>query len=153
KVKIKGKGFRVSHRAGYYEKAVYAERTPLERRFEAAEVIASGSATQELRVKSLAVPYRQTSSGGLLPGVLEVDGPSLLAKSRGDTLGLEVYGYALDPTGRLVDFAAVTSNLSLPRVGDKLRQRGLQVHAAFTLPPGRYDLRFLVRDAETGRQG
>jgi hypothetical protein len=38
-------------------------------------------------------------------------------------------------------------------VGEKLRQRGLQVHAAFTLPPGRYDLRFLVRDAESGRQG
>ena len=153
KVKIKGKGFRVSHRSGYYEKAVYAERTPLERRFEAAQVIATGVGPTDLRLRSLAVPYRRTPQGVVLPVVLEVDGASLLAGQKGDTLGLEIYGYALDPTGKLVDFAAATSTLSLARVRDKLRQRGLQVHAAFTLPPGRYDLRFLVRDAATGRQG
>jgi VWFA-related protein len=153
KVRIKGKGFRVSHRSGYYEKAVFAERTPLERRFEAAQVIATGVGNGELRVRSLAVPYRRTTTGVVLPVVLEVDGAALLAGQKGDTLGLEIYGYALDPTGKLVDFAAATSNINLARVGDKLRQRGLQVHAAFTLPPGRYDLRFLVRDAATGRQG
>jgi VWFA-related protein len=153
RVKIKGKGFRVSHRTGYYEKAAYAERTPLERRFEAAQVIATGVGANELSLRSLAVPYRRTPQGVVLPVVLEADGASLLAGQKGDTLGLEIYGYALDPTGKLIDFAAATSTLSLARVGDKLRQRGLQVHAAFTLPPGRYDLRFLIRDAATGRQG
>ena len=153
KVKIKGKGFRVSNRSGYYEKAAFAERTPLERRFEAAQVIATGVGPSALRLRSLAVPYRRTPAGVILPVVIEVDGPALLAGQKGDTLGLEVYGYALDPTGKLVDFAAVTSNLSLAKLGDKIRQRGLQVHAAFTLPPGRYDLRFLVRDAATGHQG
>jgi hypothetical protein len=154
KVRIKGKGFRVSHRSGYYEKATFVERTPQERRFEAAEVIATGVGPQELKLRSLAVPYRRTPAGVILPVVIEAEGASLVQGQQGDTLGLEVYGYAVDSaSGKLVDFAALASNVSLARFGEKVRRRGVQVHAAFTLPPGRYDLRFLVRDANSGRQG
>ena len=34
-----------------------------------------------------------------------------------------------------------------------LRARGLQVHGTFTLAPGPYTLRFLVRETDTGRVG
>jgi hypothetical protein len=38
-------------------------------------------------------------------------------------------------------------------VGGRIRERGLQCHATFTVPPGKHSLRFLVRDATTGRSG
>jgi hypothetical protein len=46
---------------------------------------------------------------------------------------------------------ALVSNLDLAKVGDRLRQTGLQAHATFTLPPGRHSLRFLLRDVVSGR--
>ena len=67
-------------------------------------------------------------------------------------MGLELYGYALDESGAVEDVVAIVSNFDLARVGAQLRH-GLQLHATFTLPPGKHTLRFLVRDSETGRTG
>ena len=58
KVKVRGKGRDVSHRSGYFERTAYAERTPLARRFEAAEVIAKGIVDDEIPLRVSAVPYR-----------------------------------------------------------------------------------------------
>jgi hypothetical protein len=84
---------------------------------------------------------------------LEIDGRGLLDRGPGDTLPLEIYGYALDEAGTVEDVVGLVSNIALPKVGHRLRERGLQCHATFTLSPGKHSLRFLVRDAETGRSG
>jgi hypothetical protein len=48
---------------------------------------------------------------------------------------------------------ALTAALDPAVVGARLREHGAQLHATFTLPAGKHDLRFLVRDATTGRSG
>ncbi len=48
---------------------------------------------------------------------------------------------------------AFTASLDPAVVGARLRDHGAQLHATFTLPAGKHDLRFLVRDAATGRSG
>ncbi len=154
KVRVKGKGMSVSHRSGYFERQPFTQHTELAKRFEAAEVIAKGVTGGEIDVRALAVPYRAPGGRITLPVVLEVDGKSLLArKGGGDTLGLEVYGYALDENGGIEDVVALVSNVNMRKLGGTLRERGLQCHATFTLEPGRHSLRFLIRDAETGRSG
>ncbi len=153
RVRVKGKGHRVSHRSGYFEREPYAQRTPLARQFEAAELVAKGMTGGEIGVKAMAVPYRDGAGRLTLPVVLEIDGASLLQRAAGERLGLEIYGYALDQRGVVEDFVAFASNLSLPQVGARLRERGLQFHASFALKPGRHNLRFLVRDADDGRTG
>jgi VWFA-related protein len=153
KIKLHGKGFKVSHRSGYFERKPFEDQTPLAKRFEAAEIIAKGVTGGEIEVRALAVPYRNAAGRATLPVVLEMDGPSLLGKGKGSNLGLEVYGYALDEAGTIEDVIGLVSNLNLPKVGERLRGRGLQCHGAFTLAPGKHSLRFLVRDAETGRSG
>ncbi len=152
KVRYKGKG-RVSHRSGYFERAAFAERTPLQRQFEASELVAKGITGGVLGLKALAIPYRDAQGQVTLPVVIAVDGPSLLDGAGKERLGLEMYGYAIDADNRAVDFVAVAKDLSLARVREPLRERGLQCHAVFALSPGRYTLRFLVRDGETGRSG
>jgi hypothetical protein len=87
-----------------------------------------------------------------VPVVLEALGADLLAGTD-KALSLELYGYAIDEAGGVRDFIAVASNLDLAKVGERLRASGLQAHATFTLPPGRYSLRFLLRDGATGRSG
>src|SRR5207342_2011046 len=50
RVRTSRKGAQVSHRSGYFERKPYAETTPLEREFEAAEVIAKGVERGEIGV-------------------------------------------------------------------------------------------------------
>lgn len=155
KARLRGRGLRASHRSGYFERAQFAARPELARRFEAAEVLVKGVSGGDVEYSVLATPYRPRGDGyTLLPVVLDVDGESLLggAASSG-RFGVEIYGYALTPDGGVADMAALTSNVDLALAGARLRRHGLQCHLTFALAPGRYDLRFLVRDSETGRLG
>lgn len=155
KVRVRGKGLRASHRSGYFEREPFSARPDLARRFEAAEVVAKGLVGGEIDYGVLATPYGPAGGGrALLPVVLDVGGAALLGDApRGERLGLEIYGYAMAADGSVADLAAYASNLDLATVGARLRRHGLQCHLTFALAPGAYDLRFLVRDADTGRMG
>lgn len=151
KVKVKRAGLQVSHRAGYTvpdPKAVPASTVQLQ----SAEAIAKGLSGGALRLSAVAVPYRSPQGEVSLPVVLEIDGESLLAGA-GKALSLEIYGYALDATGRIQDAVGLTPTLDLEKLGPGLRKTGLQVITAFRVQEGPVDLRFLVRDPASGRTG
>jgi VWFA-related protein len=151
KVKVKRAGLQVSHRAGYTvpdPKAVPASSVQLQ----SAEAIAKGLSGGALRLSAVAVPYRSPQGEVSLPVVLEIDGESLLAGA-GKALSLEIYGYALDATGRIQDAVGLTPTLDLEKLGPGLRKTGLQVITAFRVQEGPVDLRFLVRDPASGRTG
>jgi VWFA-related protein len=153
KVRLRAKGTRVSHRSGYFERAAYTDRSPLQRQFEASELVAKGITGGALGMKAMAIPYRDASGRVQLPVVLALDGASLLEGAASERVGLELYGYAIDEQGRTVDYLAAASNLPLARLRGAPDVRDVQCHAVFTLTPGRYTLRFLARDGETGRTG
>jgi VWFA-related protein len=154
KVEVARKGLRVSHRRGYAERGGDdGETTALAQRLEAAETIAKGITGGAIGLDVIAVPYRDAEGTDTLPVVVAVDGASLLDRGPGDALRLEIYGYALDADGRIEDVMTLSPTLSLPTVGETIRRGGLQIQTAFRLGPGPHDLRFLVRDAETGRAG
>ncbi len=151
KVRVDGKGLSVSHRRGYFEPLSFDKQPLLARRMKDAEEVAKGVAGGAIGARVLALPYRATPAGTLVPIVLEIDGPTLLDRGAGTEIPLSAYGYALDDAGRVEDFFHVASRLDLSKVGDRMRERGLQLHSTFTLPAGRHSLRFLVRDEATGR--
>lgn len=154
KVRVKGQGLEVSHRTGYLEPETATATVDAQtRRMQAAEAIAKGITGGEIDVRALAVPYRDAQGRVSLPVVLEVDGSSLLPPSLSGELVLEVYGYAFDDQGTVVDLMALTPSLTLEKLGARIRESGLQFHTAFAVKPGRLDLRFLVRDAKSGRMG
>jgi VWFA-related protein len=151
KVKVKVKSTSVSHRSGYVERPEYQTRSPLARRFEAAEMIAKDAGPREIPLSVMALPYVRTGGKVAVPVVLEASGKSLLLGGAQERLGLELYGYAIGEKGEVEDFVALVSNLDLAKVGARLRQTGVQAHATFTVPPGRHSLRFLLRDVVSGR--
>jgi VWFA-related protein len=154
KVRVKGRGLEVSHRTGYVEPAAAAAPGDAgARRMQAAEAIAKGLSGGEIDVHIVAVPYRDAQGRVSLPVVLEVEGASLLPPAEKGDLPLEVYGYAFDEKGSVVDLMALTPTLTLEKLGARVRENGLQFHTAFAVKPGRHDLRFLVRDASSGRLG
>lgn len=153
KVQVRGKDREVSHRSGYFERAAYADRPSLARRFEAAEIITKGIDVDDIPIRVLGVPYRTADGKVTLSFVLEADGEALLRGARGGRVALEIYGYALDEAGTVKDMVAFSSALDVATVGPRLRARGLQCHSTFTLAPGRHSLRFMVRDSASGRTG
>jgi VWFA-related protein len=78
KVKVKTKGASVSHRSGYFERPDYQARSPLARRFEAAEMIAKDAGPREIPVSVLALPYVRANGKVSVPVVLETSGAALL---------------------------------------------------------------------------
>lgn len=151
KVKVRGAG-EVSHRAGFYETSPDLARNPLVQRFQAAEAVIKGVTGGEIGLRTVAVAYRTEDGRLTVPVALHVDGPSLLARGKGDELPLEIYGYALNEQGGVEDVFAMAPRLALAKVGAKLKESGLLVQTAFAARPGRYSLRFLVRDTATGRK-
>ena len=152
KVKVRRPGLSVSHRAGYTmipdPKTVTAPTAQLQ----AAEAIAKGISGGAIRLSALAVPYRGPQGEVSLPVLLEIDGESLLAGA-GKTLSLQIYGYALDASGRIQDAFGLTPTLDAEKLGPALRQKGIQVLTAFRVREGPADLRFLVREPASGRSG
>ena len=153
KVEVRGKDRQVSHRSGYYERTAYADRPSLARRFEAAEIITKGIDLDDIPIRVIGVPYRTGEGKVTLSFVLEADGEALLRGAQGGRVALEIYGYALDDAGTVKDLVAFTSSLDVATTEPRLRARGLQCHATFTLAPGRHSLRFMVRDTASGRSG
>jgi len=151
KVRLKGKGYRVSHRVGYTESS--PESSSALRRLEAAEAIAKGLSGGPIATEALALPYRNAQGRISVPVILQVDGRSLLDRGPGASLPLEVFGYAFDASGHVEDMVALVSTLDLSKLEPKLKQTGLLVQASFSLPPGRHSLRFIVRDSGTQRRG
>jgi hypothetical protein len=152
RVRVREKGYKVSHRVGYTERSPDTAQG-LARQLEGAEAITKGLSGGPIGVEALALPYRNAEGRISVPVVLQVDGRSLLDRGPGTQLPLEVFGYAFDATGKVADMVALSSGLDLAKLGPKLEKTGLLVQATFTLPAGRHSLRFMVRDGEKQRRG
>ncbi len=151
-VKLKRGDLTASHRRVYVLPDSGASRDPSVAQLQAAESIVKGLSGGAIALRVVALPYRDAKGRTLLPVVLEADGASLTSAGASQ-LELEVYGYALDGEGRIRDVLSSNPTLDLARLGDRLRARGLQVITSFALPAGPADLRFLVREAVSGRTG
>jgi hypothetical protein len=153
KVELKNapRGTRLVYRPGFYAPKPYDQRSPLEKRFEAADQILSGAAGGALEASVLAAPFHAEKGRGYVPVIIDVDGPKLLAQSSGDKLYLEIYAYAIAKDGGVADFLSQNMGLDLEKVRSKLEAGGLKFFGDLDVPAGSYQVRVLVRDSKTGR--
>ncbi|HEX5758042.1 MAG TPA: VWA domain-containing protein [Thermoanaerobaculia bacterium] len=152
KVRLKGgpRGARVSHRAGYYAPNPMRVAQPLEQRLVTASEILGSEEGGSLPVSALAVPLAGSGGKAVVPLLLEVDGPALLAGHVGRALGVEIYAYALGAGGAVEGFLTQRLDLDLDKVEDELRAGGLRFYGELELPPGAYSVRLLVKNAQMG---
>jgi VWFA-related protein len=152
KIRVRGDGLQVSHRRGYVIADPKREATPATAALQAAEAIAKGISGGELALKAVSVPYRNGSGGVSLPVILEVDGRRL-SELKAKQLALEVFGYAFDAGGRILDLMTLAPLVDLAKVRPALEAKGLQVITSFAVPEGSVDLRFLVREKTSKLSG
>ena len=149
-----GKAGRVIHRPGYYAPRPMAQQNPMEKLFSTASEVMSGEESGSVSAAVMAAPFRVAGSeSAYVPVVIEVDGPSLIAGKQGATLPTEIFVYAMDQSGSVQDFLTQTLGLDMAKVEGTLRQSGLKFFGHLELPPGKYSIRTLVRNGNTGNYG
>lgn len=151
---------RVRHREGFYAPRPPGEVGPRESRTEAAALLLAGEEMGGLgvRVRGTALDYVDGRARVSL--VAEVpDARALAGRGAGEAGGapVELYVYAFDSEGRIADFLAQELTLDLSQSagaaegGPDAGPAGLKVVGTLDLPPGRYELRTLVRAGGAAR--
>ncbi len=145
------RGSRVVSRPGFYAPRPYKEQPALQRLLETASDV-MGEESGSIATSVLAAPFAAGDRGdrAWIPVVIEVNGVSLLAGRQDPKLPVEIYVYALDQNGSVVDFATQTVGLDLTKAESALRQGGLKYFGQLQLPQGHYTLRTLIRNGSTG---
>jgi VWFA-related protein len=155
KVRLKKKaqrGVDISHRTGYYARRSYADLGPAARQMSTAELLVSGAEGGSILSNVLAAPFGTDGEEAYVLTAVEIDGDSLLRGQVDNVVPAEIYTYAFDEEGRVRDFFTQAVALDLYKVGYRL-QTGFKLLSHLRLPPGRYELRTLIRNAETGATG
>lgn len=152
KVKVQRKNARVSHRVGYFERLPRQAQSNLQRKFEAAQLVMTGVGTSDLAFSALCLPFPVKGESQALGLVLQVPRSELHWKS-GQTLALEVYGYAVAADGTVQDHLAQLAQVDPGRADPNSTAQGLSFYGTLNVPPGQYTLKLLVQEPETGSAG
>ena len=150
-------GVKVDYRNGYYAGKVFAKFTAGDKERQLEEALTLGDPVSELPLALEVDYFRVAQNRYLVPISLKIPGSVLaLAKKGGKaSTDFDFIGQVREnPSGKLV--GGVRDNIPV-KLSDadasQLEHRHLQYDAGLTLPPGKYNLRFLARENQTGKMG
>ena len=161
KLKVKLKNVpdaRIVHRPGYFAPSDKVAEEDFGTLLASAEQLFDRR-KGEIEASVLALPLPQMlGERRYVPTFIDVAGasflgPSQLGRERPKNLRADVFLYAFDRQGGIVDFFSQAISLDLGKLGDGFEQNGFRLYAPLLLAPGEYTLRVLVRDPKTGRSG
>jgi VWFA-related protein len=153
KVELRGGpgGARVYHRSGYT--APDPAQAGIAKVVSTAEKLLSAEESADLPLRTLLMPLRAPGGMVRMAVLFETDGEALLADASGEELGVEAYAYAIDDKGDVADFLAQQVTLDVGKLGEEmLAGKSFDVFSDLSLPPGKYQLRVMLRQRQTGRQ-
>ncbi len=145
------KGAKLVHRSGYYAPKLWSQQTPLEKRLSNADLVLGRrqGGSIGLAVTAAAIPGAPRTSDGkkaIIPYVVEIDGPGLIRAHRGDLLNGEIHVYAIDDQGTVHAFHNQMLGMNLAKTRKNLDHTGIKFCGQLALPPGRFEVRALVRN-------
>ena len=148
---------KLDYRQGYYGAKVFAKFTVADKERQLEDALMLGDPVTELTV-AMEIDYFQLNRAEyFVPVVIKIPGRELALAKRG---GAE--HTLIDFVGEIKDIAGGNTvgnvrdkvNIKLTdATAAELTKRPIQYDAGFTLLPGRYTIKFLARDDETGRIG
>ena len=152
KVKLRRKGARLSHRTGYFERLPRPSQAPLQRKFEAAQLVMTGAGTSDLPFSALCLPFPDPGPRQTLGVVVQVPRGDLRWQP-GQATSLEVYGYAVAVDGVVHDHLAQLARFDPGRGDPQDQARGVSFYGTFRVVPGKYTVKLMVQDPESGSAG
>jgi len=153
-VKIDRPGIKLDYRPGYYAPADFKHSGKQDREQELQDELASDLPATDIAVYMDAMYFLLDDNRFYMPVSLVVPGSQIPFVKGGDKdkATLDIIGAVLDeakrPVGRIRDTIKLNLDPSL-----QARQKNIQYTTSFRLPPGKYQLKFVVRENQTGQMG
>jgi VWFA-related protein len=156
-VKIRRPGMKLVYRRGYYADTDFRHTSGEDRERELFAELNSAISSTDLPVFLSTGYFRVAKNRFYVPVSIAVPGWEIpfSASSNRDKATLDVLGVARDSASRLpIPVAMLRDTVKLAVGSDqRVRQKNVQYNGAFILGPGRYHLKFVVRENQTGRTG
>jgi VWFA-related protein len=153
-VKIDRPGIKLEYRPGYYAPADFKHSGKEDREQELEDQLASDLPATDMAVYMDAMYFRLDENRFFVPVSLVVPGSQIPFVKGGDKdkATLDIIGAVIDEVKRPIGRVRETVKLNLdPSL--QARQKNIQYTTSFNLPPGKYQLKFVVRENQTGRMG
>jgi VWFA-related protein len=153
-IKINRPGMKIEYRPGYYAPADFKHSGREDRERELEEELASDLPATDVAVYLDAMYFRLDENRFFVPVSLIVPGSQIPFVKGGDKdkATLDIIGDVIDEVKRPIGNARETVKLNLdPTL--QARQKNIEYTTSFNLPPGKYHLKFVVRENQTGRMG
>jgi VWFA-related protein len=153
-IKINRPGVKLEYRPGYYAPADFKHSGKEDREQELQDQLTSDLPATDMAVYLDALYFRLDESRFFVPVSLIVPGFQIPFIKGGDKdkATLDIIGTVIDEAKRPIGQARETVKLNLdPSL--QARQKNIQYTTSFNLPPGKYHLKFVVRENQTGLMG
>jgi VWFA-related protein len=153
-VKIAVPGAKIDYRRGYYAPADYQHSTKDDREAQLEQELASELPTTDLPLYLSAAYFRLEPNKFYVPLSLVVPGSQVpfSRNSDKDKATLDVLGAVTDndhhPVTRIRDTVKLAVDASA-----EVQKKNVQYDTGVSLPPGKYHVKFVVRENQTGRMG
>jgi VWFA-related protein len=151
-VRVKRDGFRVEARAGYYSDRDFAHTSRTGREAQLEEQLVSAVSTTDLPVLVTGGWFRLAADRYYVPISVGVPGTAVPVTQGKDTVSLDVLGMVRDEQGRPV--GRIRETLQIPAgSGSTLEGKQVLYQSGVTLPPGRFQVKVVVRENSRGTIG
>ncbi|HKW19072.1 MAG TPA: VWA domain-containing protein [Terriglobales bacterium] len=153
-VKLKGSDVKLEYRRGYYAPADYQHANGENRERQLEEQLASDLPATDMPLYLGVAYFRWQGNKFAIPVSLVVPGSEIpfTRSSDRDKATLDVIGVILDASQHPVVNIRDTVKLAVNTSAD-VRRKNVQYNTTLVLLPGKYHLKFVVRENQTGRMG
>lgn len=153
-IRVKRSGVKLEYRPGYWAPADFRHSTREDRERELQEQLASDLPATDMMVYLDAYYFRTHAGNFIVPVSLIVPGSQVPFVRGGDRdkATLDVIGEVKNHAGMQVGNVRDAIKLKL-KTTQSARQKNIQYTTSFMLAPGTYQVKFVVRENETGHMG
>ena len=153
-VKVKRPGVKLEYRQGYYAPSDFQHSGKEDRERELDEQLASDLPATDVALYLDAFYFRLDEGRFYVPVSLIVPGSQIPFSKGGDRdkATLDVLGEVIDEAKRPIGHVRETVKLAVD-AQQQVRQKNVQYSTSFNLPPGKYHLKFVVRENQSGHMG
>jgi VWFA-related protein len=153
-VKVDRSDVKIEYRPGYYAPADFQHQKTEDRELALTEQMRSDLPATDAAVYLQALYFRESRNSFFIPVSLIVPGSQIPFVKGGDRdkASLDIMGQVKDAQGIAVGNVRQTVKLALDP-SQEVQRKNIQYSTGFTLAPGRYHLKFVVRENQTGNMG
>jgi VWFA-related protein len=153
-VKVDRSDVKLEFRPGYYAPADFQHQKTEDREFALNEQMRSNVPATDVAVYLQALYFKQGDNNSFIPVSLIVPGSQIPFVSGGnqDKASLDILGQVRNAQGIAVGNVRETVKLAID-ASQQVARKNIQYSTGFTLAPGRYHLKFIVRENQTGNMG